>query len=109
MVGALTTKSMKYSHSARHRFSAQELLFAHGWPALPEHSRGRQMPFVVENFSAAQLSRFLGNGMHIGSVAAWLCYCLSHVKRRSSVELVGSLAQELLQQHDGSDAEPDTA
>ena len=49
----LTTSSFKYSHSAERPFTARELLYAHGWPALG--GDGVRKMFDVEAIPASRM------------------------------------------------------
>ena len=73
-------------------FTRREVALAHGWLAIKNTADGDALPYsetmpsVFETISPQQYSLLIGNGMHLHTMTAWLCYVVSHCVPRYSLE-----------------------
>lgn len=69
-------------------YTASELAFSQGWPTIPTERNKFYRNMCTVDFPklrAPEVRRLLGNGLHLHSLSAWVCYLLAHIVKRKLI------------------------
>ena len=88
---AFARSSLMCSISSNHLFTAGEVDFAMGWPAIDnDHNEAFAsrlgLQKVYQDIGRHGRNHLSGNGMMLPQLLAWKLYCMSNTVRRSSLE-----------------------